>query len=364
MLPLSRNESSVKTPGKTLAKTPGKVTSSINRATGTIKKQPVNRYHSFNTPSKRVTAADPSRYSELPATSDMSYMTKESMDNQTFMNISTSTEFEGPSAQHPSITNLTSTPAMPSFSPLMRQIEATIDKKITSFMNSFINQTATSADVTMQLRCDAREAVMNGMKEIRDAVDDTSVNSTFEVPACSTVVKRDFPTVEDETKSMPPPAALTAMRTNRRLMTQDFHSPIKVFEATNQTVIPAPPRRSSRISIMQNIRMTKGPVVTQTEKKSRKTMIRNKIVDSYFNKSSSSIKNVTKKDHKAAIMDMMNTGSVKELQLLPTIGPKTAYQIVTHRLVKGKYKNLDEVKKALMMKQKSWEKFLEVNLIC
>lgn len=383
MLPVSRNELS-KTPGKILVKTPGKLTSTINRGTGTIKKQPpaamVSRFHSFTTPSKRATVVDPIRYSELPQTADLSYMDptpKHSIDNNTFniMNMSSSTEVEGPTlSAHPSLNNLTQ-PSVPSFSPLIRQIEATIDKKLSSFMTSFINQTTSNAEhenVGDNLQNNIKDAVINGIKELRDisGVNDSELlNSPFiDVPenaVSSTVLRKPVPKIQINT--------LPAKRTNRRLMTTDLvenASPLRPSNSQepsshNLTVLPAPavlPRRSDRISMMHDIRKSKENVLPAIEYKVRKNKIKNKIMATYLNKSTSSLQQVSKKDHKDAIMDMINTGSVKELQMLPTIGAKTAYQIVSHRLVKGKFKALEDVKKALMMKDKAWNNFMEVKL--
>jgi DNA uptake protein ComE-like DNA-binding protein len=373
MLPTSRNEmiktpgkTLTKTPGKTLAKTPGKMISTINRGTGTIKKAPasVNRFHSFNTPSKRVADVDPMRYSELPQTSDFSYLEpKQSIDNNTFniMNVSASTEVEGPSlSAHPSLNNLTQA-AMPSFSPLIRQIEATIDQKLTSFMTTFINQTTTSSvnaeNIADNLRNNIKDAVVSGIKEIRDlsGLEDSDLNlSIVEVPEnafSSTVLRKPVPSTQINNKTMP------AKRTNRRLMTVDLADEIS---SQNLTVIPAP-RRSVRISTMHDIRKTKENVMPAIKSQARKTIVKNQIMATYLNKSSTSLPKVSKKDHKDAVMDIINTGSVKELKMLPTVGAKTAYQIVSHRLVKGKFKTLEDVKKALMMKDKTWDKFMEVN---
>lgn len=38
-----------------------------------------------------------------------------------------------------------------------------------------------------------------------------------------------------------------------------------------------------------------------------------------------------KLSHKEFVLNILNTGTMKDLQLLPTIGTKTAYQIYTYR---------------------------------
>lgn len=207
------------------------------------------------------------------------------------------------------------------------------------------------------------------------------MDSTFEIaneiPVCSTVM-RPTPSIRINGVEINKNGR---RRTNRRLATIDLSECSSVEAPNNEnptesenslenasqekTVIAADRlhvRRSVRISSMQNIvnhkadkNMSTAPI--------RKQAIKNKILSGYLNNSASSMKSVTKKDHKKAIMDIINTGSMKELQLLPAIGPKTAYQIVSTRAVKGKFKSLDDVKKGLMMKDKTWDKFLEVSCL-
>ena len=108
-----------------------------------------------------------------------------------------------------------------------------------------------------------------------------------------------------------------------------------------------PTRRSVRLSAMKEANMSSiidnsiNPQqtvdeITKTRKKSKTTQItKNNLIASYFNasinKDNNSNKKVTKTQHKTAILDIINNGNNKELQLLPQIGLKTAFQIVMHR---------------------------------
>lgn len=128
MLPLTRNES-YKTPGKTLYKM------LAPKYTATVKKPPIGSLSQsclFSNPTIHSTQRKILRPTEIASNSEMNYTyqsTTESIDNNTFsvLNISSSTEVDR------------STPAV-SFSPLMRRIEMTIDKKFASFMDSLQSQ--------------------------------------------------------------------------------------------------------------------------------------------------------------------------------------------------------------------------------
>lgn len=384
MLPTTKNDK---------AKTPGRLgLSSLKPPLSTIKKPAApNRCNSFITPSAKKASISKSRYTDLgdlaalsnfnqfQAPNESSMAPKESIDNHTFniMNMSCSTEVDGPTpsvsrfGSTTNLANLQQTTPVVSFSPLMKRIEETIDKKLSMFMESFRNQTTTDIETTAVVHQQMKNAVMNGIEEVRKSLD----QSVFEItsdPINSTI-----------TQKLPSPQnAKHARRTNRRLMTVELtnDSPIKPVEENKENEIQVftanspldnktairPTRRSTRISDMRNVIQNKSNKAVKIEEKVSRTVkrqvVKNRIVASYYGQSTENITKVTKHDHKAAIMEMLNTGSVKDLQLLPTIGAKTAYQIVSYRMVKGKYKTLNEVKKALMMKDKAWEKFLEVIL--
>lgn len=133
-------------------------------------------FHSFITPSAKKVSVNKPRYTDLRDITDSSHVehlrgAKESIDNHTFniMNISSSTEVDGPAmshlSEHPNLTTSQNTFAIPSFSPLLRRIEQTIDEKLATFMNSFRNQTL---DVeTTVVRQSMKLAVQEGIQEVR-----------------------------------------------------------------------------------------------------------------------------------------------------------------------------------------------------
>lgn len=389
MLPTTKNDK---------AKTPGRIgLTSLKPPLSSIKKPAVpNRCNSFITPSAKKASVSRSRYTDLGDLAALSNFNqfeapneslmppkeslmapKESIDNHTFniMNMSCSTEVDGPTpsvSRFGSTTNLANIQATPavSFSPLMRRIEETIDKKLSMFMESFRNQTTTDIEKTAVVHQQMKDAVMNGIEEVRKSLDQSIFEITSD-PVNSTI-----------THKLPSPRNAThARRTNRRLMTVELtnDSPIRPVEEIKENEIQVftasspddnkaaiqPTRRSTRISDMRNVIQNKSNKAVKVEETISRNVkrqgVKNQIVASYYGQSNKNITKVTKHDHKVAIMEMLNTGSVKDLQLLPTIGAKTAYQIVSYRMVKGKFKTLNEVKKALMMKDKAWEKFLEVN---
>ena len=88
------------------------------------------------------------------------------------------------------------------------------------------------------------------------------------------------------------------------------------------------------------------------------------MIASYFDLSTVNRGNSRKsrlQNHKTAVLEVINSGSMKELQVLPSIGLKTAYQIVTHRVLNGKFKTITDLKGLACLKGKLWDKFLKVN---
>lgn len=156
MFPLSRNES-MKTPGQT----PYKILAP--KYTATVKKQPIGSLSQsclFNNPTSHSTQKKVPRPTEIAGNPNMNYTyqsTTESIDNNTFgvLNISSSTEVDS------------STPAV-SFSPLMRRIEMTIDKKFASFMDNLQSQ---SMSINQQFKNTMKRNLMD--KTVEDILSDT-----------------------------------------------------------------------------------------------------------------------------------------------------------------------------------------------
>ncbi|XP_016930810.3 kinesin-like protein Nod [Drosophila suzukii] len=67
--------------------------------------------------------------------------------------------------------------------------------------------------------------------------------------------------------------------------------------------------------------------------------------------------------NKSLFLDLLNRGSVKELQKIPGIGPKTAFTLVMHRSRLGCFLNLDQVKDLPIWPGKSWNRFSQANCL-
>ncbi|CAO1416789.1 unnamed protein product [Diamesa hyperborea] len=429
MLPLDRsnhqNITNGRTPGKVLNKTPGKVM--ITKTPGkvppntAVRKLPMSaiKSHSFVTPSKATKSIFTSvrRTEVLPRTNLYSdtktpnhHIPKQSMgpiDETTFslMNCSTSTELESPftipAPPPPTATNVIRQQQPMSFSPLMRQIESTIDNKMKTFFTSMQNLTSIPNETFQITNTGAVPKVVqndpsnNTIASETIVLDDSSFDlndtvRTFEAPACSTVIRSRVTVIPKENKvdkeikkrkltnSMLSRTTVDVFAVplppKRRI---DHLSSSVVNETTdnsfyNNSVTQCPPvRRSNRISMM--VTQANETILNQSKirekspkavKREPRTKIKNEVVGSYFNhKGNASAKKVSKDSHKKAILDVINTSSFKELQKLPTIGMKTAYQIVAYRSVNGKFKKIDDIKNVPMMVGKRWTNFLTSNML-
>uniref|UniRef100_A0A8D8BV12 Kinesin-like protein Nod n=1 Tax=Culex pipiens TaxID=7175 RepID=A0A8D8BV12_CULPI len=101
-------------------------------------------------------------------------------------------------------------------------------------------------------------------------------------------------------------------------------------------------------------------------KKAPPMTISNKVIAGYFQTPGAGggkkDAKMTASKHGKAVLDLVNRGSIKEVQILPTVGLKMAYQIVTHRTINGKFKKIDDLSK-LFVGGKKWTKFLEANYL-
>ncbi|XP_017870862.1 PREDICTED: kinesin-like protein Nod isoform X2 [Drosophila arizonae] len=61
--------------------------------------------------------------------------------------------------------------------------------------------------------------------------------------------------------------------------------------------------------------------------------------------------------HRAELLSLLNTASVKDLQALPQIGPKTAMALIMQRSVLGHFRNWKQVEKLPIWKDISWSRF-------
>jgi Kinesin motor domain/Helix-hairpin-helix motif len=350
MIPSARNEfqSNKKTPMN--KRNISEFESIKKRDCGTIKKQPFansNRFNSFITPRSVAIKQTPMRRTDIyekVTTMHDTFSLPQNLDNNTFsiMNASTSTEV-GEST-------LPETP-FPSFSPLMRKIEMTIDKKLNTFMETLQNTT------TFNL---GGEILQSFKFDLVDEINGSVMNSIQESFSAEKTVLEVQNNDKNQERVKHFTAPTTSKRTNRRLVTNDLtQCPTQIETKKHQ------PRRSIRISLLQAARENKDDKnvkpINVVEPLRNKRLKKNIFAYYQQNLTDGSSKNVSKKDHRTMILNLINCGSIRELQQLPTIGEKTAHQIVVHRAIKGKFQKLDDVKEGLKMKDIAWNKFLEVN---
>lgn len=365
------------------------------------------------------------------------------------LNLSSSTSIDHPVKQ--------SLP-VPSFSPLMRQIESTIDNKLKSFLSSFqsntliatpqvvnkengeeeeegawggapVNDDETIKDLTFEIPdfpvTNVRELFPDLRKEEDDAIEFQPISSGEDLPPITSTCIRPsqtrmeslpgsenlemgvrkrtnlealmnesddqvIPNQEDVFAVPSNPARRRSSRLSRRPPSLDEFSvqvlPTKRRSRTSSgrsehvsldDSLPRPLRRSARQTLLRSIQEQEEPEVPAPKikvekpvkvKREPKIRIKNEVIASYFNSPAAASTKVTqksmknaKKAHREAILKVLNTGSFKELQMLPCIGLKTAYQIVTQRTLNGKFKKIEDLGKIPMMKGKMWQKFLDVS---
>ncbi|CAD7090268.1 unnamed protein product [Hermetia illucens] len=132
-------------------------------------------------------------------------------------------------------------------------------------------------------------------------------------------------------------------------------------------------RRSMRIqkreSIMPIEEIEEKPDVPQ-KRISKTVPSHNKTIAGYFKTKHENNKPKTKKQakdaqqkHEKAVLDLLNTGTIREIQILPQVGLKTAYQIITQRTLNGKFRNFDQVSKLPVWRGKAWQRFKVANCI-
>ncbi|CRK91196.1 CLUMA_CG004879, isoform A [Clunio marinus] len=239
------------------------------------------------------------------------------------------------------------------FSPLMRRIEMAIDNKFSSFMETIKNQTIQNSLFYPELlRSSVRSSVASSVAKTincnKDPLDDSSYseitnftisNDDASSPTTSTVLRRQG-TNENNNFMM-------NKRSNDELMAiaiSDSENEITLEVPSNETVISRPPiRRSTRIQIRkQEERLRSISNETIPEETSHR---------------------ITKRSLEKNILQILNNGSLKELQKIPAVGLKTAQQILTYRSVNGKFKTLAAVKKVHGMRGKFYENFLMANTL-
>ncbi|XP_030242643.1 kinesin-like protein Nod [Drosophila navojoa] len=141
-----------------------------------------------------------------------------------------------------------------------------------------------------------------------------------------------------------PIAAHLIIRSNRR---------VHVIQDTSNGQDQRPLRRSSRIAGQSGgppTESNEGAASTEGTSQTRATSAA--AADSTVGS-----QNERLLKHRAELLSLLNTASVKDLQTLPLIGPKTAMALVMHRSVLGEFEDWKQVEKLPIWKDVSWSRF-------
>ncbi|XP_037939784.1 kinesin-like protein KIF22-B [Teleopsis dalmanni] len=141
---------------------------------------------------------------------------------------------------------------------------------------------------------------------------------------------------------------------------------IKMYKDRKNSIRQA--NNSAEKKIRRNsVSKNQNKSIKTVDDKNIKSTVNKNITSHYFDahndikSKTPSNKNLIK--HRKAILDLLNSGSIKQIQVLPQIGQKTAYHIVTHRTLYGKFKNINQVEKLPIWRGKAFERFAEANIL-
>lgn len=118
-------------------------------------------------------------------------------------------------------------------------------------------------------------------------------------------------------------------------------------------------RRSRRISIMAErapLADISVPNVQREKPKSRKSTLHE-----HFEKMTIGSNENAKSSHMDFVLNILNRGTLKDLQMLPMIGSKTAYQIYTYRLTNGAFEKIESLKYMPFWSEKTYQRFIKQN---
>merc|ERR1719381_130931 len=68
-------------------------------------------------------------------------------------------------------------------------------------------------------------------------------------------------------------------------------------------------------------------------------------------------------DHNKSLLRLLNSANLKMLQSLPTVGPKTAYLIHSHRELHNGFKDYNELKTVPGLQKNFFDRFIKVHQI-
>lgn len=118
-------------------------------------------------------------------------------------------------------------------------------------------------------------------------------------------------------------------------------------------------RRSERISMMAErapLVDISVPNVQRKKPKSRKSTLHER-----FEKLTIGSSENAKSSHMEFVLNILNEGTLKDLQMLPMIGSKTAYQIYTYRLMNGAFEEIESLKNMPFWSEKTYHRFVKQN---
>lgn len=330
------------------------------------------------------------------------------------LNISSSTAIDAPHVKN-SVNKISS-----SYSPLVRKCVAEVESTFKSSMSQFLETLKNTQSIQkplcnsspltaerQRIRAIIRQELFSiASEEKNDKIKNNGVNKEL---FCSQItsspvgpevkpfaeesllhVSIGFNSTDNEPffhseKTVLPSTSKKPLRRSRRLSSQMSQSVV-----INDSAI-VPRRRSHRLSL-KNLTITQRrssrllphkelpneeeeeeqPQPSKAFKKSNKPakaikpLINNPTIASYFNEKENKKRTNLKSNlakHQKAILEILNTGNMKELQCLPQIGLKTAFQIVTQRTLHGKFKSFNHLGKLPIWRGTAWERFKEANSI-
>ncbi|MPC09304.1 Kinesin-like protein KIF22 [Portunus trituberculatus] len=67
-------------------------------------------------------------------------------------------------------------------------------------------------------------------------------------------------------------------------------------------------------------------------------------------------------EHNDSILNILNTGTLRQLQQLPTVGPKTAMVISNYRKLYGKLNSMDELERVPGLIKNFYTRFTKASI--
>ncbi|XP_067008268.1 kinesin-like protein KIF22 [Anabrus simplex] len=74
-------------------------------------------------------------------------------------------------------------------------------------------------------------------------------------------------------------------------------------------------------------------------------------------------RNILQQEHNALILSVLNSDNPREIERLPTIGPKTAMIIFNYRRLNGQFTSIEDLKKVVGLHKNYYNRFIAANSI-